>query len=64
MFLPADMNTISLDLEECITDINITSVVKMWFRELPDSLLTSNLHQGCVHAGSKHFVLPQFSNLS
>ena len=65
MILPADMDSVNLDSEEWISDINnVTSVLKMWFRELPDPVLTSNLHQGFVDAASKHFMLPQFSNLS
>ena len=43
---------------------NVTSVLKMWFRELPDPVLTSHLHQGFVDAASKYFMLSQFSNLS
>ncbi|KAI5993366.1 hypothetical protein EDC04DRAFT_2872677 [Pisolithus marmoratus] len=44
--LDKDMNTVDLDSEEWTADINnVTSVLKMWFRELPEPLLTFNLHQ-------------------
>ncbi|KAG0703978.1 Rho GTPase activation protein [Suillus ampliporus] len=49
--LDKDMDSVNLDSEEWISDVNnVTSVLKMWFRELPDPLLTSNLHQGFVEA--------------
>lgn len=39
---------------------NVTSVMKMWLRELPDPLLTYNLHQGFIEAASTSllFSLP------
>jgi hypothetical protein len=56
--IPADMDSVDLDAEEWISDINnVTSVLKMWFRELPDPLLTLTLHQGFVEAASKQFML-------
>ncbi|KAG1899468.1 Rho GTPase activation protein [Suillus fuscotomentosus] len=49
--LDKDIDSVNLDSEEWISDINnVTSVLKMWFRELPDPLLTSTLHQGFVEA--------------
>ncbi|KAI6044486.1 Rho GTPase activation protein [Pisolithus marmoratus] len=49
--LDKDMNSVDLDSEEWTADINnVTSVLKMWFRELPEPLLTFNLHQGFVDA--------------
>lgn len=49
--LDKDMDSVNLDSEEWTSDINnVTSVLKMWFRELPDPLLTSTLHQGFVEA--------------
>ncbi|KAG1732356.1 Rho GTPase activation protein [Suillus lakei] len=49
--LDKDMDSVNLESEEWISDINnVTSVLKMWFRELPDPLLTSTLHQGFVEA--------------
>ncbi|KAG9309469.1 hypothetical protein JVU11DRAFT_10438 [Chiua virens] len=49
--LDKDMESVDLDSEEWISDINnVTSVLKLWFRELPDPLLTLNLHQGFIDA--------------
>ncbi|KAH7905642.1 Rho GTPase activation protein [Hygrophoropsis aurantiaca] len=49
--LDKDMDTVNLDADEWTSDINnVTSVIKLWFRELPDPLLTSSLHQGFVDA--------------
>jgi len=37
--IPADMDSVNLDSEEWISVINnVTNVLKMWFRELPDPL--------------------------
>lgn len=48
------MDSVDLDSEEWTSDINnVTSVLKMWFRELPDPLLTLNLHQGFIDAASE-----------
>ncbi|KAH7885795.1 hypothetical protein F5I97DRAFT_1875464 [Phlebopus sp. FC_14] len=49
--LDKDMESVNLDSEEWSSDINnVTSVLKLWFRELPDPLLTFHLHQGFVDA--------------
>ncbi|EIN09430.1 GTPase activating protein [Punctularia strigosozonata HHB-11173 SS5] len=49
--LDKDINSVDLDAEEWSSDItNVTSVLKLWLRELPDPLLTSGLHQGFVEA--------------
>ncbi|KAI6124881.1 hypothetical protein EDD16DRAFT_1473803 [Pisolithus croceorrhizus] len=49
--LDKDMSSVDLDSEEWTADINnVTSVLKLWFRELPEPLLTFNLHQGFVDA--------------
>jgi hypothetical protein len=32
----------------------VTSVLKLWLRELPEPLLTMHLHQGFLSAASKH----------
>ncbi|EIW79048.1 RhoGAP-domain-containing protein [Coniophora puteana RWD-64-598 SS2] len=49
--LDKDMDNVNLDAEEWISDINtVTSVLKMWLRELPEPLMTSQLHQGFVDA--------------
>lgn len=48
------MESVDLDSEEWTSDINnVTSVLKLWFRELPDPLLTLNLHQGFIDAASE-----------
>ncbi|KAH7922595.1 RhoGAP-domain-containing protein [Leucogyrophana mollusca] len=49
--LDKDMDSVNLDADEWTSDINnVTSVFKLWLRELPDPLLTSSLHQGFVEA--------------
>lgn len=48
------MDSVDLDSDEWTSDINnVTSVLKLWFRELPDPLLTLNLHQGFIDAASE-----------
>ena len=55
---PIDLDATNLDAEEWSGDIsNVTSVLKLWLRELPEPLLTMHLHQGFLSAASKHFVL-------
>jgi hypothetical protein len=45
-----------LDAPEWSGDINnVTSVLKMWLRDLPDPLLTHSLHQGFLEAASACF---------
>ncbi|KAF9244101.1 Rho GTPase activation protein [Melanogaster broomeanus] len=49
--LDKDLESVDLDSDEWTSDINnVTSVLKLWFRELPDPLLTLNLHQGFIDA--------------
>ncbi|KAF9219752.1 RhoGAP-domain-containing protein [Gyrodon lividus] len=49
--LDKDLESVNLDSDEWTCDINnVTSVLKLWFRELPDPLLTLGLHQGFVDA--------------
>lgn len=36
---------------------NVTSVMKMWLRELPEPLLTYGLHQGFIEAASLSLFL-------
>lgn len=41
----------NLDAEEYISEISIvTSVLKQWLRELPDPLMTYQLHEGFLDA--------------
>lgn len=52
-----DLNSVDLDSPEWSSDINtVCSVLKMWFRELPDPLMTRHLHQGFIEAAR---TLPQ-----
>ncbi|KAJ3503257.1 hypothetical protein NMY22_g18312 [Coprinellus aureogranulatus] len=49
--LDKDLNSVDLDSPEWSSDINtVCSVLKMWFRELPDPLMTRHLHQGFIEA--------------
>ncbi|KAI9440763.1 RhoGAP-domain-containing protein [Lactarius indigo] len=46
-----DLDATNLDAEEWSGDIsNVTSVLKLWLRELPEPLLTMHLHQGFLSA--------------
>lgn len=48
-----DMEFVDLDAAEWANDISsVSSVMKMWLRELPIPLLTYSLHQGFVEAAS------------
>ncbi|KAI8985727.1 GTPase activating protein [Trametes punicea] len=43
--LDRDLDSVNLDAEEWSSDIsNVTSVLKLWLRELPDPLFTSSQH--------------------
>jgi hypothetical protein len=49
--LDKDLDTTNLDADEWSSDIsNVTSVLKLWLRELPEPLLTMQLHQGFLDA--------------
>jgi Rho GTPase-activating protein RGD1 len=49
----SDLEAVDLDAPEWSGDIhNVTSVLKMWLRDLPDPLLTYTLHQGFMDAAS------------
>ncbi|KAI0308828.1 GTPase activating protein [Amylostereum chailletii] len=51
--LDKDLDAVNLDTDEWSTDItNVTSVMKAWLRELPEPLLTNDLHQGFLDAAS------------
>ena len=63
----ADLEATNLDAEEWSGDIsNVTSVLKLWLRELPEPLSTMQLHQGFIDAASKHphppFLLGRLTN--
>ncbi|TFK39437.1 GTPase activating protein [Crucibulum laeve] len=49
--LDKDLEAVDLDAPEWSGDINnVSSVLKMWLRELPDPLMTQALHQGFIEA--------------
>ena len=49
-----DWSAIDLMNDEAINDINIVAgCLKLWFRELPEPLLTHELYQGFIEAASK-----------
>jgi hypothetical protein len=53
-----DLDSVDLDADEWSADINnVTSVLKLWLRELPDPLLTFRLHQGFIDAASQFLLL-------
>lgn len=59
-----DIEVVNLDADEWSSDINnVTSVLKLWFRELPDPLFTQALHQGFIEAASTYTV-PNLITLS
>jgi Rho GTPase-activating protein RGD1 len=65
------MDSVDLDSPEWSGDINnITSVLKLWLRELPDPLLTGYLHpkfleaaSSCSHVVSIHQTLTHHTNV-
>ncbi|GAW03253.1 hypothetical protein LENED_004962 [Lentinula edodes] len=49
--LDKDLEAVNLDNHEWSSDINnVTSVLKMWLRELPEPLMTFSLQQGFIEA--------------
>ncbi|KAF8517885.1 RhoGAP-domain-containing protein [Hysterangium stoloniferum] len=49
--LDRDVDSVDLNSTEWTSDINnVTSVLKLWLRELPEPLLTHSLHQGFIEA--------------
>ena len=54
LLLLSDLGSVDLDAPEWSSDINtVCSVLKMWFRDLPDPLMTRHLHQGFIEAARK-----------
>lgn len=54
MVLDRDLEAVDLMSDEWRMDVNnITSVLKLWLRELPEPLLTFDLYHGYVEAASK-----------
>ena len=55
------MDSVDLDAPEWSGDINnVTSVLKLWLRELPEPLLTFNLYHGYIEAASE-WLMPSES---
>lgn len=53
-----DLDSVDLDKDEWSSDVsNVTSVLKLWLRELPDPLLTSSLHNAFLDAAGKPVLL-------
>lgn len=49
-----DLDAVNLDAEEWSSDINnVTSVLKLWLRELPEPVMTTVLHQHFIDAASQ-----------
>ena len=49
-----DLDSVNLDADEWASDIsNVTSVLKTWFRELPDPLFTTAQHSDFMEAARK-----------
>lgn len=58
----ADLGSVDLDSEEWSGDINnVASVLKLWLRELPDPLMTYELHNGFLEAASTPLSLMKLS---
>lgn len=52
-----DLDSVNLDNEEWSSDIsNVTSALKLWLRELPDPLISSNLQPGFIEATRKYIA--------
>lgn len=50
----SDWSTVDLLNDEAINDINIIAgCLKLWFRELPEPLMTWELYQGFIDAASQ-----------
>jgi len=53
-----DIDSVDLNADEWTSDINnVTGVLKMWLRELPEPLMTNTLQAGFVEAASTHNLL-------
>lgn len=58
LLLWVDLDAVDLDSPEWSSDINnVASVLKMWLRELPDPLMTFELHSGFIDAASTFLSL-------
>ena len=60
-----DAEAVDLNLEDYLGDVNnITGVLKLWFRELPDPLFTKAMCQDFINAASKLISIFLSSNYS
>lgn len=58
LILDRDLEAVDLLSDEWKMDVNnVTSVLKLWLRELPEPLLTFNLYQGYIEAASESFIV-------
>ena len=58
LFERGDYDAFDLKDSDSFNDISsVTSVLKSYFRSLPDPLLTYNLHESFVAAASKFFMV-------
>jgi RhoGAP domain len=61
LFPILDCRNVNLNAEENVSDINnITSVLKLWFRELPDPLFPRAAYQHFLNAASKSMMASQY----
>ena len=60
-----DLDSVNLDADEWSSDIsNVTSVLKLWLRELPDPLFTQHLHNDFIEAASMSTSIPMSYELN
>lgn len=63
VILDRDIDAVDLMHDEWRMDVNnVTSVLKLWLRELPEPLLTFGLYQGYIEAASE--CRPSFVTLN
>ena len=60
-YLLIDAEAFDFNAEEQLSDVNnITSLLKLWFRELPDPLFTREMYQDFINAASKLIICHLF----
>lgn len=61
IFFIIDCAAVDLTSSENSSDVNnITSLLKLWFRELPDSLFPQSSYQHFMNAASKYCMASNF----
>ncbi len=64
MFVFLDLESVNLDADEWVADIScVTSVFKQWLRELPNPLMTFELHEGFLDA-AREYLVPLFVSVT